>query len=425
MTQAQVRPTIKDMEPIKLPTETEIREVYRQGEGAVLLLIQKMNQTVLQLTSRVQILEDQIAKNSGNSSKPPSSDGLKKSRPRHMHSLRQASGKKPGAQADHPGHHLEMADQAHAIQNHPVAYCAYCQAPLRAVKAERVEKRQVYDLPKLHLQVTEHQAEVKVCPQCGKQTTAEFPAEVSQPTQYGLEVKALLSYLNQAQFVPMERINAFCEEVLQHSVGEGTMIEANTQVAEAVGPVNQHIQAYLVSTPETVRFDESGLQVQKDLHWMFSAGTEQATYYHVDPKRGREGIDRTGILPKRTGKSLHDDWKPYYTYRQADHVSCNAHHLRELAFLQEHYPQPWEGAMAQLLVTIKQAVEEAVAQGAACLSPNQLRDFEGRYEALVAEGLALNPVPEKPGQAQTIPSEKLARPFERPSIRRAGFYEGF
>ena len=156
------------------------------------------------------------------------------------------------------------------------------------------------------------------------------------------------------------------------------------------------IQTYLIDTPETVGFDESGLRVHKKLNWVFSASTERATYYHVDPKRGQEGIERTGILPKRTGKSLHDDWKPYYTYSQATHVSCNAHHLRELAFLQEQYPQPWEGDMAELLKTILKVVDEAKQQGATALTPAQLKDFEARYDALVEAGLALNPVPEKP-----------------------------
>lgn len=411
MTKATERGRIKTMEAKQQVTESEIRAVYRQGEEAVLELVQKMNQTILQLSTRVQLLEDQIAKNSGNSSKPPSSDGLKKSRPRHTRSLRESSGKKPGAQEGHPGHHLEMVDKPDGMQKYEVERCAHCQANLEAVKAEEIEKRQVYDLPKLRLEVTEHQAEVKVCPECGKKTTAEFPAEVTQPTQYGAEVKALISYLNQAQFMPLERINEFCEEVLQHSIGEGTIIDANRQVAEKVEPVNQRIQAYLISTPKTVRFDESGLRVLKKLHWVFSVGTEEATYYHVDPKRGREGIERTGILPKRTGKSSHDDWKPYYTYRQVQHISCNAHHLRELAFLQERYPQPWEAEMVQLLLTIKKSVEAAKAQAATCLTPNQLSDFESRYEALVAEGLALNPVAEKPegkrGKPKQSPPKNL------------------
>ena len=384
------------MEPIHLPSDADIHAAYSQGEEAVVALFHSLNQVVLQLVDRVQTLEDHLNKDSHNSNKPPSSDGLKEPRKRHTHSLRQASGKKPGAQEGHPGHCLEMAEQPDRIEPQRVETCAYCHTSLKEVSVTRVEKRQMVELPPLRLITTEYQAEVKVCPACGKETQAVFPPEVTQPTQYGPDFKAFLAYLNQAQFIPVERINELCEEVFQHSVGGGTLESANGQIATAVAPVNQRIQAHLITTPETVGFDESGLRVHQKLNWVFSVGTERATYYHVDPKRGQEGIERTGILPKRTGKSLHDDWKPYYTYAQAAHFSCNAHHLRELAFLQEQYPQPWEGDMAELLKTILKAVNEAKQQGATALTPAQLKDFEARYDALVEAGLALNPVPEKP-----------------------------
>jgi transposase len=63
------------MEPLRLPNEDEIRTAYRQGEEAVIVLFYE---TFSELTDRIQRLEDQIAKNSNNSGKPPSSDGLKK-----------------------------------------------------------------------------------------------------------------------------------------------------------------------------------------------------------------------------------------------------------------------------------------------------------------------------------------------------------
>ncbi len=88
-----------------MPTREEIHEAYLQGEEAVVVLIER---TIGQLTIRVQALEDQTAKNSRNSSKPPSSDGLKKPAPR---SLRKPSGKKSGGQPGHKGHTLTRVEQ--------------------------------------------------------------------------------------------------------------------------------------------------------------------------------------------------------------------------------------------------------------------------------------------------------------------------
>jgi transposase len=108
---------------------------------------------------------------------------------------------------------------------------------------------------------------------------------------------------------------------------------------------------------------------------------------------------------------MHAEWTHYYAYTDADHASCNAHHLRELAFLQERYPQAWEGKMAEHLVAIKKAVEEAVAQGLTSLSDQQIKAFEARYDGLVAQGFALNPVPERPpgkrGKLKQSPPKNL------------------
>ena len=382
------------MESLRLPTEEEIRAAIGQGEDAVISLVSSLLQVIALQAARIQALEEQLAKNSSNSGKPPSSDGLKK--PSRTRSLRKSSGKKSGAQPGHPGHRLEMAAKPDRIERYPVQRCSHCQASLEGVPVECVEKRQVYELPPLRLMVTEHQAEVKCCPCCGRLTQAEFPAGITQLAQYGPGFKALLVYLNQKHFIPLERVNEFCEDVFQHSVGEGTIMDASAQVAEMVEPVQERSRQYLIETDETVHFDESGLRVQGKLYWVHSASTERVTCYHVDPKRGQEGIARAGVLPKRSGNSMHDDWKPYYTYANARHDACNAHHLRELDFLQERYPQDWEGALAKHLLAIKQAVEEAVAQGLTRLNDQQLVTFEAHYDELVEQGLALNPLPERP-----------------------------
>lgn len=395
------------MEPLSLPTEAEIRTALQQGEAATLALIGDLLQMIAGLLRRIQELEDQQAKHSSNSSKPPSSDGLQKPAPR---SLRQPSGKKRGAQPGHPGHRLELTPTPDHIEPHPVVRCAHCQAALTEEAVVRVEQRQEYELPPLRLVVTEHQAEVKRCPQCGGETVADFPAGITQPTQYGPDFKAFLVYLNQKQFIPLERLSEFTGEVFQQAVGEGTIVTANAEVAAVVQPVAARVQQYLIATEETVHFDESGLRVAAKLHWVHVASTPQVTYYHIDAKRGQEGMDRAGILPKRTGNSVHDDLLAYYRY-PAKHGACNAHHLRELVFLQERYPQPWEGALAEHLLTIKQAVEAAREQGHPALSPEQCRTFEERYDELLAQGCALNPPPERPpghrGRLKQTPPKNL------------------
>lgn len=398
------------MTETRIPSREEVRAACQQGEEAVLAMFDRFAEVTMALVVRVQMLEDQLAKNSGNSGKPPSSDGLKKKGPQPR-SLRQRSGKKSGAQPGHTGHRLEMVSDPDQVEIHPVEQCAHCQGSLADQPVDRVVRRQLFELPPLRLEVTEHQAEVKQCPHCGESTTAGFPSEVRQPTQYGPRFKALLSYLNQKQFIPLERVSEFCEDLLAHPVGEGTIVQANAQIAAQVEPVQARAQQHLIDTADTVHFDESGLRVAQKLYWVHVVSTERVTYYHLDPKRGQVGIDGAGVLPERTGPSQHDDWKPYYSYSQAEHIACNAHHLRELIFLEERYPQAWEAAMRHLLVEIKEAVATAITQGLTELSPDQIAAFEARYDELLGQGFELNPVPEKPpghrGKVKQPPPKNL------------------
>ena len=147
--------------------------------------VQELQQTVAKQGVEIQELRDQLAKNSRNSGKPPSSDGLKKPRTRN---LRRKTGRGSGGQEGHPGHTLNMVEDPDYIEVHEASECPKCAADLQAIEACELDRRQVFDVPPVGIQVTEHQAEIKVCPLCGERVKAEFPAEVTQPVQDGLRI---------------------------------------------------------------------------------------------------------------------------------------------------------------------------------------------------------------------------------------------
>ena len=394
------------MEPLRLPSDEEIGAAYDDGKEAVIKLF---HQTLGKLAERIQRLEDQIAKNSGNSSKPPSSDGLKK-KPK---SLRQKSGKKSGGQPGHSGKTLKAVANPDHVQVHRVKRCDHCLADLEKVEAQSYEKRQVFDIPPVKVEVTEHQAEIKTCPECHRTTVGEFPAGVGQPVQYGERIKAQMVYFNQYHFVPLERTAEILEDLYDQPVSEGTIVEACNETARQVELVYQLTKTELTQTEDTGHFDETGSRISGKLWWLHVVCTTLLTYYAVHRKRGSKALDKIGIFPVFKGKAMHDNYCSYFQYEDILNALCNAHHLRDLIFIRDQYQQPWASEMIKLLLEIKTAVEEARPEQER-LSPIQIAGFETRYDAIIDAGLqaspALEPVeplPKKRGRPKQHPAKNL------------------
>jgi transposase len=174
-----------------------------------------LREQVQALMARVQELQAQLAKDSHNSSKPPSSDGLR----RTPKSLREKSGKKRGGlgglggQPGHRGHHVSLVVTPDAVETHRPSQCGACQRELPSDAPNWVERRQVSELPLLRLHITEHQILHVRCPSCGAMTEAAAPAGVRAPQHYGPRLRAVATYLVEQQFVPYARVREFCAEV--------------------------------------------------------------------------------------------------------------------------------------------------------------------------------------------------------------------
>jgi transposase len=391
------------MNPIELPTDEEIGAAYDEGKEAVIALFHR---TVGQLAARLQALEDRVSKNSHNSGKPPSSDGLNKPAPK---SQRKRHGRKSGGQPGHEGHTLKAVVKPDQVVVHQANTCKHCQASLAEVKAQGVEKRQVFDLPPLRVEVTEHQAEIKRCPGCGSESKASFPEGVNQPVQYGPEMRALAVYLNQYQMIPLERVSETFEDVLGHRLAEGTILQAGQAVAEKVAGVNEAIRQHLKKQAEVRHFDETGMHINGVLHWLHTVSTTHLTWYALHAKRGHLAMDAIGVLAKMQGWAVHDGLKSYFRYKNAWHALCNAHHLRELAFLQERYSQAWQEEISNLLLEIKERVEQV--RETSCELPEEERAaFEQRYDDLIEQGLNENPIAEPPESEKKKRGRKAKSP---------------
>ena len=222
---------------------SQLEELDKEALITIVLAVQQqvgeLQQTVAVQAAEIQSLWDQVAKNSRNSGKPPSSDGLKKPRTRN---LRHKTGRRSGGQEGHRGHTLEMVEQPDHVELHQVSQCLGCAA-----------------------------------------------------VQYGPRIKAQASYLNNYQLIPWARTCELLGDFHGHAPAEALVLDANAAVVDGIEPSLDVTQQQVIAS-DVVHFDESGLRVEGQLNWLHVACTDQLTYYSVHPKRGQDGVKAMGSL---------------------------------------------------------------------------------------------------------------------------------
>src|SRR5260370_31804705 len=153
---------------------TELKEEATQKDRR----IEDLEGRLMSALLRIEELERRLAKDSHNSSKPPSSDGFKR-----QGKKRPASSKAKGGQAGHAGHTLQRVETPDRVVIHRPSHCEACHSALGAVVGQVKERRQIHDLPVMRLVVTEHQVEVLTCPGCQHQNAGNFPSGVQAPAK--------------------------------------------------------------------------------------------------------------------------------------------------------------------------------------------------------------------------------------------------
>jgi transposase len=354
--------------------------------------IEKLETIVQQQEAKIKELEARLSKNSSNSSKPPGSDGLKK-QPK-TNSQRGKSGKKPGGQLGRNGKTLEQVENPDQVIVHSPIECQGCGSSLLYIESISTEKRQIFDVPKPDVKVTEHRVEAKKCPCCGETSKGLFPVNVRAPVQYGERVQALVAYLQHQHLLPVERVCQIFEDLFNVMISPGTCSKIDQKLFKNLDSFETDLKAYLLAS-RVLHFDETGMRCNKSLHWIHVTSSESATFYGMHTKRGQEAINYFDLLPKFQGNAIHDHWFPYFAYTQVIHGLCNAHHLRELTFIYEQEKEEWAGEMRSLLLKGKKLVEDHADKN--CLPEEIKAEVEKEYAAIVLKGLIyhlnLSPLP--------------------------------
>ena len=360
--------------------DTQIQNLTKENVELKTQMVELKNQIIL-LKNQIILFKNQIlelkkrlGKNSCNSSKPPSSDGLNK--PPRTRSLREKGKNSSGGQKGHKGETLWQKEVPDKIISHEVKICPHCQTSLENVEIEQIVKRQVFDIPEPRIEVTEHQVEGKICSCCNKYVQAKFPEEIKAPTQYGNRLKAFAIYLQHQHFIPEDRLKEIFSDLFKIPIATATLVKFSENFAKELTGFNEELLKEIEGT-FLKHLDETGFRINGKTQWLHVASTEKLTYYHFNKKR-------KSLLTGLKNIVVHDHWKPYYQLQEVKHVLCNAHHLRELRALIDYEKEAWAKKMWRFL-RFACKYKETFARG---IPRNKIKRLRKIYDRIINEGLA-------------------------------------
>ena len=389
-------------------------------------LLEQSNKRNAELTETIEVLNQKIAelterlnKNSRNSSKPPSSDGLNKPAPK---SLRKPSGRKAGGQKGHKGTNFCVTSKPDRIIAHMPSSCEGCPHYEECkAKSHTAEVRHMVDMV-IKTEVVTHQALEVECPLCTQTKRGEFPEDIKALMQYGNNLRALAVALNTIGAVSINRVHEILGSVFGIPLSTGTISDWVSRFAGHISDVVKEI-GRCVAGSRVAHFDETGLRMNGKLHYAHVASTSQYTYLYFSAKRGQDAMNKGDVLPNFQGIAVHDCWQPYWRFDQAGHSVCCAHLLRELIGVKENHPQQlWAPLFLNLLLRMKAVKENAIRLGKNALSKSQLNIFSRFYDTYLRIGRRENPLP--PPNPQKKKGGKPKRGKVLSLIERLAKYKG-
>ena len=379
-------------------TKEFVRFLMKQNEEQS-ARIAELSAEIASLNQTIKELKEQLNKNSKNSSKPPSSDGLKKPSVNKNKSLRESSGKKQGAQEGHDGVHLSVISDPDHIENHMHSDCTGC--PHRAEclsKACIKETRHEIDTV-VTVDVTAHNAiEVRECPLHGGVKTGSFPENIKATVQYGKNLQAMVVAFNTIGAVSINRTHEILSSVFDIPLATGTIKNMVTRCAESLKDTYERIRLKMTILG-LVHCDETGSRVDGKTCWVHVASDQDYTYLTISQKRGQIGMDAADVLPHVRGIIVHDCWGSYWKYQDVTHAICCAHLLRELNGVIENHPeQTWAVRFKKLLLDMKKVRDKALLSEEDEVSYYHRHKFDKEYDAIIKTAYEENPLPETPAK---------------------------
>ena len=323
------------------------------------------------LKSENQKLKEIINKNSGNSGKPPSSDGFVK-----IQNSREKTGRRPGGQLGHKGTVPKLFNNPTRIEDIKIETCK-CGG--RVEYSGKYTAKQLVDV-EVVTEIIEYREHEGICECCRHLVKNQAPT--MGVITYGNKLKSFSAILSLEGMVSINRIKQMLCELTGGvlKLSEGTIAKWNKDLSLRVAPAVEVIGEKLLAAP-VLHKDETGIRVNDTLHWLHVLSNDKYTLYSSHKKRGNDADKEVGILPIYSGVLVHDHLKGLYSFA-CDHAECNAHILRYLKAAIENKKRCWAQDMITLMLEAKATVESSDTP----LGNAVIKKFRSRYDKVLEQG---------------------------------------
>src|SRR5215471_3304300 len=339
---------------------------------------EELIQIIMDLKKEIEALKPSVPKDSTNSSIPTSKELIPRTK-----TQREKSGKKPGGQKGHAGHHRERNPHPDAIVKVQASHCKSCGASLEGIEGTPGQIAQQVDIPPITPLTTEYQQVIKVCP-CGECNCLALPIEGY--VNIGPQMGALITYFNVEHALPYERLSQITHDLLGFAISEGTIANKLAQMQEQAKGIVERIKQ-LVLHARFLGSDETSTRVMGKKFWEWVWQSPLASYFVIDKRRGYDVV-KEHFTENYRGVIGHDCWCAQNKTPAGDHQLCHAHLLRNLQYVIDAERSLWAYKVQRLLRKSQRARDQIWKAG---VSPKQ-REAVIQYYKDALDALNGNPL---------------------------------
>lgn len=305
------------------PKLNELEKLNQLSPKELVKLVLSQQEIIEQLKIEIEKLKISRSLDSKISSKPPSSDLLKKPE-RKEKSSSQKPKKSPGGQLGHQGKTRKGFGRVDRCEVLKAEKCLSCGELLASAESIKIETNSAAVLVERPIEIVEYQRHHSLCQCCGEITSPQWSHQIVPGQDLGIKLQGLLGWLGNYGHLPYKKQQELLRELGQIEVGLGTLVASNQRISAAIKPSISELEEWINQNHPTLNIDETPWSVRGLKEWLWVFANPNFCLFRAGDTRSRKEIeDQLGA--QYSGIMISDDFSVYNGYPVAAQQKCQAH----------------------------------------------------------------------------------------------------